>query len=62
MHKNVNINNKMLSLVFYRVIKATIIAEKIFITRVIFSAMLAAFNYHPIKHQRKHLLFKVRHT
>jgi hypothetical protein len=28
MHRNVNINNKMLSLVFYRVIKAAIIAEK----------------------------------
>jgi hypothetical protein len=32
MHKNVNINNKMLSLVFYRVIKAAIIAKKDFIT------------------------------
>jgi hypothetical protein len=36
MHKNVNINNKMLSFVFYRVIKAAIIAEKNFITRVQF--------------------------
>jgi hypothetical protein len=33
MHNNVNINNKMLSLVFYRVIKAAIIAEKKFIIR-----------------------------
>jgi hypothetical protein len=33
MHRNVNINNIMLSLVFYRVIKAAIIAEKKFITR-----------------------------
>jgi hypothetical protein len=56
MHKNVNINNKMLSLLFYRVIKAASIAEKNFITRVrkkfhnpltrvmkFFSAMLVAF-------------------
>jgi hypothetical protein len=44
MHKNVNINNKMLSLVFYRVIKAAIIAEKFFITRYFFcNGLLAAF-------------------
>jgi hypothetical protein len=30
MHKNVNINNKILSLVFYRVIKAASIAGKKF--------------------------------
>jgi hypothetical protein len=71
MHKNVNIKNKMLFLVFYRVIKAAIIAEKNFITWVMknFSAMMAAFIvgyenffcndgclYHPIKHQRKHFI------
>jgi hypothetical protein len=33
MNKTVNINNKMLSLVFYRVIKAAIIAGKKIITR-----------------------------
>jgi hypothetical protein len=42
----------MLSLVFYRAIKAASIAEKKIITRVmiIFSAMMTASLYHPIKH------------
>jgi hypothetical protein len=43
MHKNVNINNKMLSLVFYRVIKAASIAEKNFITPSEQGTVLAQF-------------------
>jgi hypothetical protein len=43
MHKNVNINNKMISLMFYRVIKAAIITEKKFQVMICFSAMLVAF-------------------
>jgi hypothetical protein len=46
MHKNVNINNKMLSLVFYRVIKAAINAEKKKFCN-------AGCLYHPIKHIQK---------
>jgi uncharacterized protein YutD len=58
MHKNVNISNKMLSLVFYSVIKAAIIAEKKYnpLTRVIISFCNAGCLSYPLKHQRKHFI------